>query len=99
MTSRIQNIATVAGLVVSMGLTSGVGQVASQNTSVNSLANAERAANLYGREIVGSDNQPLGKVDNVIVDLESEHVLYVVISTDRGKVAVPPQTIGRTTGN
>jgi len=99
MTSRIQNVACVAGLVVSMGLTAGMGQVASQNSSVNPLANAERAANLYGREIVGSDNQPLGKVENVIVDLESEHVLYVVISTGRGKVAVPPQMIGRTTGN
>lgn len=99
MKSRMQNVAWVAGLAVSMCLTSGMGQVASQNTSVNPLANAERAANLYGREIVGSDNQPLGKVENVIVDLESEHVLYVVISTGRGKVAVPPQIIGRTTAS
>jgi sporulation protein YlmC with PRC-barrel domain len=99
MTSRIKSVACVAGLVVGMGVKSGIAQVATQNTGINPLANAERAANLYGREIVGSDNQPLGKVDNVIVDLESEHVLYVVISTGHGKVAVPPQIIGRTTGN
>lgn len=99
MKSRIKSVLWVAGLAVGLGLTSGSAQGVSQNTSINPLANAERAANLYGREIVGSDNQPLGKVDNVIVDLESEHVLYVVISTGRGKVAVPPQIIGRTTGS
>lgn len=63
------------------------------------LSHAERAANLYGRELTGSDNQKLGKIDNVIVDLESEHILYVVVGADRGKVAVPPQIIGQTTGN
>jgi sporulation protein YlmC with PRC-barrel domain len=72
---------------------------AAQNTAVNPLSHAERAANLYGREILGSDNQQLGKVDNVIVDLESEHILFVVIGSDRGKVAVPPQVIGQTVGN
>jgi len=85
-------------LAAAIGLTPGFAQVASQ-TSVNPLAQAERAANLYGREVVDSDNQPLGKVDNVIVDLESEHILYVVIGSDRGKVAVPPQVIGQTVGN
>jgi len=64
-----------------------------------SLAHAERAANLYGRELVSSDNQRLGKVENVIVDLESEHVLYVVVGSGRGSVAVPPQIIGTTSGN
>jgi len=89
-----------AALVASMSLTQGVAQNAGQSTAVNPLSQAERAANLYGREIVGSDNQPLGKVDNVVVDLESEHILYVVIMTaDRAKVAVPPQLIGRTVGN
>ncbi|HZR17553.1 MAG TPA: PRC-barrel domain-containing protein [Verrucomicrobiae bacterium] len=63
------------------------------------LASAERAANLYGRQLIGSDNQPIGKIDNVVVDLESEHILYVVVGTSKGKVAVPPQVIGQTTGN
>jgi sporulation protein YlmC with PRC-barrel domain len=63
------------------------------------LAHAERAANLYGRELVTSDNQQIGKLQNVIVDLESEHVLYVVVGSERGNLAVPPQIIGPTTGN
>lgn len=73
--------------------------LATGSTSINPLSQAERAANLYGREVMSSDNQKVGKVDNVIVDLESEHILYVVLSTSKGKVAVPPQVIGQTTGN
>jgi sporulation protein YlmC with PRC-barrel domain len=76
---------------------------AASSSAVNSpsapLASAERAANLYGRELISSDNQKLGKIDNVIVDLESEHILYIVVGASRGKVAVPPQVIGQTTGN
>jgi sporulation protein YlmC with PRC-barrel domain len=67
--------------------------------SANPLASAERAANLYGRELVGADNQQVGKVDNVVVDLESEHILYVVVGASRGKVAVVPQIIGSSSGS
>ena len=72
---------------------------ATSATAASPLASAERAANLYGRQLVGSDNQTVGKVDNVIVDLESEHILYVVVGASRGKVAVVPQIIGQTSGN
>jgi sporulation protein YlmC with PRC-barrel domain len=68
-------------------------------TSVNPLSHAERAANLFGRELISSDNQKVGKVDNVVVDLESEHILYVVVDTSRGKVAAAPQIFGESTGN
>jgi len=66
---------------------------------VDSLAHAERAANLYGRQLITSDNQQVGKVENLVVDLESEHILFVVVQSSRGNVAVPPQVIGQTTGN
>lgn len=69
------------------------------HAQVGSLAHAERAANLYGRQLITSDNQQVGKVENLIVDLESEHVLFVVVQAARGNVAVPPQLIGQTTGN
>jgi hypothetical protein len=45
-------------------------QSASTATSINPLSQAERAANLFGRELMGSDNQKVGKVDNLVVDLE-----------------------------
>ena len=67
------------------------------SASINPLSQAERAANLFGREIMSSDNQKVGKVDNLVVDLESEHVLYVVVDAKRGKVAVVPQIFGQST--
>jgi sporulation protein YlmC with PRC-barrel domain len=99
MKSKKRHLIWNTALFVSLGLAPAMGQVATQNTSVNPLSHAERAANLFGREILGSDNQQLGKVDNVIVDLETEHILYVVIGSNRGRVAVPPQVINQTVGN
>ena len=75
------------------------GAQTANNNSVNPLSQAERAANLYGRQVMSSDNQQVGKVDNVVVDLESEHILYVVVGANQGKVAIAPQVIGQTTGN
>src|SRR5256885_3361517 len=43
------------------------------------LGHVERANKLIGKEVLGSDNQKLGKIDNLVVDLESGHVLYAVI--------------------
>lgn len=75
-------------------------QTSATSTSINPLAHAERAANLFGREVMSSDNQKVGKVDNVVVDLESEHILYVVVDdSSRGKVAVVPQIFGASSGS
>ncbi|HLH53087.1 MAG TPA: PRC-barrel domain-containing protein [Verrucomicrobiae bacterium] len=84
---------------LSLALLSANAQPAATSTAANPLSQAERAANLYGREILSSDNQQVGKIDNVVVDLESEHILYVVLNTSRGKAAVPPEVIGQSTGN
>jgi len=84
----------MALITTTLGAQSSVGRA-----SISPLANAERAANLFGREIIGSDNQKIGKVDNLVVDLESEHILYVVVDdSGRGKVAVVPQIFGASTG-
>jgi len=68
-------------------------------SSGNTLAQVERAANLFGRQVESSDNQKIGKVNNLVVDLESEHILYVVLNADKGKVAVPPQIFEQSSGN
>jgi len=68
-------------------------------TAGKSLAQVERAANLFGREVESTDNQKIGKVNNLVVDLESEHILYVVLNTDKGKVAIPPQIFEQSSGN
>lgn len=96
---KMQNATFAAFVAIGLSVASASGKENATATSGNALSHAERAANIYGRELIGSDNQKLGKIDNVVVDLESEHILYVVVGASRGKVAVPPQAIGQTTGN
>jgi sporulation protein YlmC with PRC-barrel domain len=91
--------AAIAALGMALTTTTLGAQSSVSHTSTSPLANTERAANLFGREIIGSDNQQIGKVDNLVVDLESEHILYVVVDDSaRGKVAVVPQIFGASTG-
>src|SRR5438874_10664569 len=45
------------------------------------LGQLERANKLVGRNITGSDNQKLGKIDDLIVDLQSGRVLYAVVGS------------------
>src|SRR5579859_2331615 len=78
---------------------SSVNSARAAGASINPLSHAERAANLFGREIISSDNQKIGKVDNLVVDLESEHILYVVVDANHGKVAVLPEIFGESSGN
>src|SRR5437879_2184618 len=57
------------------------------------LGHCERANKLIAKHVLGSDDQKLGKIDNLIVDLESGRILYAVISTSAigGKIfAVAP---------
>src|SRR5438874_5181376 len=97
-------IAAIAAVSVSFS-SSAIAQTAAKTpnsitataASINQLSHAERAANLFGREIISSDNQKVGKVDNLVVDLESEHILYVVVDANRGKVAVVPEIFGQST--
>jgi sporulation protein YlmC with PRC-barrel domain len=98
-------IAALAAVGVAMTSTSAMAQASATSAkattaraaSINPLSQAERAANLFGREIISSDNQKVGKVDNLVVDLESEHILYVVVDANRGKVAVVPEIFGQST--
>jgi sporulation protein YlmC with PRC-barrel domain len=50
-----------------------------------------RADRVYGNQVVSSDNQKLGRLNNLMVDLESGRVLYGVIGEASGRVAVAPQ--------
>src|SRR5438477_4417815 len=57
------------------------GRAESSLQSGKTLGQVERANKLIGREVLGSDSQKLGKIDNLIVDLESGHILYAVIGS------------------
>jgi sporulation protein YlmC with PRC-barrel domain len=57
----------------------------------------ERANKLVGKEVQDSQNQKAGKIDNIVVDLESGRIIYAVIGSGgvlgagEKKYAVPPQ--------
>jgi len=51
---------------------------------------------VYGNEVVSSDNQKLGKLNNLMVDLESGRILYGVIGETKGRVAVAPEIFNTT---
>jgi len=53
----------------------------SSTHSAKTLGQVERANKLIGREVIGSDNQKLGKLDNLVVDLDSGRILYGVIGS------------------
>jgi sporulation protein YlmC with PRC-barrel domain len=61
------------------------------------LGHVERANKLIGKEVLSSDNQKLGKLENIIVDLDSGKILYTVIGSGgvlgagEKKFAVPPR--------
>jgi len=61
------------------------------------LGQIERANKLIGKEVLSSDNQKLGKLDNIIVDLDSGKILYTIIGSGgllgagEKKFAVPPR--------
>ena len=48
------------------------------------LGQVERANKLIGREVIGSDNQKLGKLDNLVMDLQTGRILYAVIGSGGG---------------
>src|SRR5437899_5918420 len=50
----------------------------------------EKADELIGSDIKNNQGQTLGKIDDLVVDLESGHVLFTVASADGNRVAVAP---------
>src|SRR5437870_4048457 len=66
---------------------------AQTSTSVGQMARVDR---VYGNEVVSSDNQKLGKLNNLMVDLESGRILYGVIGEAKGRVAVAPEIFNTT---
>jgi len=72
-----------------------------QTHNDKTFGSVERANKLIGKTVFTSDNQKFGKIDNLIVDLESGRLLYAVIKTSTvgGKdFAVPPGIFGDAQG-
>src|ERR1051326_1252389 len=56
---------------------------ASTSTTISdrALGQLEKASKLNGKEILGADNQKVGKLVDTVVDLESGHILYAIVGS------------------
>jgi len=72
---------------------------ANQGGTSGTLGQVEPARSLIGREIHGSQNDKLGKLDDLVVDLESGHVLYAVATVDGKHIALPPEIFSQSGEN
>jgi len=61
--------------------TTDITQTTSHIRNDRMLGPVERANKLIGKTVYSSDNQKVGKLDNLVVDLESGRILYAVIGT------------------
>ncbi len=105
-TSRLALLSSISLVVATCAFTSQVyGQnntgfgASSASAGQNGIGQLERANKLVGKEVFGVGNQKLGKIDNLVVDLTSGRILYAVVSSSKGKVAVAPGVFSNPKGS
>ncbi|MBC8094186.1 MAG: PRC-barrel domain-containing protein [Akkermansiaceae bacterium] len=72
----------IAGLAMATGSAGAADQKTNSFSSTNarSLGNVERLNKVIGREVRNQEQQKLGQVNDLVIDLESGRILYAVIS-------------------
>ncbi len=73
---------------------------------VGLLSEAQRSARLLGKRVLASDNERVGKLDDLVVDLESGRILYGIVALGSvdvpmvtTRVAVAPSVISQMSGD
>jgi sporulation protein YlmC with PRC-barrel domain len=100
----------VLGAVTAMSLIPVFSRLRAQTTNTNTaslrqsaadsqqLISAERADQILRKNIQNQKGQTIGKLNNVVVDLESGHVLYAIVNVSGlpggTQVALPPSEFG-----
>lgn len=60
------------------------------------MSEPERLNKLLGSQVISSDRERIGTLSNLALDLESGHVLFAVVNTDDGRIALPPGVFNHT---
>jgi sporulation protein YlmC with PRC-barrel domain len=60
------------------------------------LGQTALANQVFGHQVISSDGQAVGNLNNLVIDLESGRILYGVIGTSQGRVGVAPQVFTST---
>lgn len=55
-----------------------------------------KASSIIGTKIHSSDGNTPGEISDLVIDSRTERVLYAVVNTDRGQMAVPMVTLKKT---
>lgn len=71
--------------------------ISSVRSAPAAFGNAERVSELIGREI-RVDGQSVGRLENLVMDLEAGRVLYAIVDTKNQRVGVPPGVFTRGAG-
>src|ERR1041385_6083051 len=87
------NLCTAIAISMAFSVANAVGQ---QSSSANSLGQTALAKQVFGHEVISSDGQKIGNLNNLVVDLESGRILYGVIGTSSERVGVAPQIFSQT---
>src|ERR1035438_2800120 len=81
------------------------GQTVAHGTRGERPGCSKKASDLIGMEVKNNENEKLGKVDDLVVDVESGRIVYVILSTG-GFIgigdtlnAVPPGALRRNVAN
>jgi len=81
------------------GLVAFAAVAAAQSTNTpasNGLGQVALADHVFGHQVISSDGQKVGNLNNLVIDLESGRILYGVIGTGEGRVGVAPQVFAST---
>lgn len=81
----------IAGVLAIAGFALAGSPAVAQQGNQNGIGQVGQADKVYGNEVITSDNQKVGKLNNLMVDIESGRILYGVIGASKGRVAVPPE--------
>ncbi len=69
---------------------------AAQNNA--NIGRLDVANEVYGKPVMSSDNQKVGNLNNLVIDLESGRILYGTVATSKGTVGVAPEVFAQTPG-
>src|SRR5215472_8402127 len=88
---KTRTYTAIAGALTIVGLALASSPALARQANQSGITQVAQADKVYGNEVFTSDNQKVGKLNNLVVDLETGRILYGVIGASKGRVAVPPQ--------
>ena len=65
------------------------------SSNTNSANKIAKISDVLGKDIVNSQNETLGEVEDIVVDIDNDHVAYLLVDCDDadGMVAVPASAV------